>query len=82
MKGLTEATMLYRKGTEARIHDVHVDTLIVDAHEVEDMRAEGWCRTPAEAQKAWEDAQAASATKSKKKGEDAPADPAASGSQT
>jgi hypothetical protein len=48
MKGLREPTMLYRKGTKERLHGVHVDTIIVDAHEVEDHLEDGWYLTPTE----------------------------------
>lgn len=48
MKGLKEATMLYRKGTQERIHGVHVDYIIVDADEVEDYLDDGWHLTPTE----------------------------------
>jgi flagellar biosynthesis/type III secretory pathway protein FliH len=48
MRTLANATMLYRKGTEGRIHGVHVDTIVVDATEVEDHLAQGWHRTPAD----------------------------------
>ncbi|TAM07250.1 MAG: hypothetical protein EPN70_03500 [Paraburkholderia sp.] len=44
-------TMLYRKGTQERIHDVHVDWLIVDEHQVDEFLDQGWFRTPTEAGK-------------------------------
>ncbi|RKE36645.1 hypothetical protein B0G76_2847 [Paraburkholderia sp. BL23I1N1] len=46
MNGLKSATMLYRKGTEERIHGVHVDKIIVDEHEVPDYLEQGWYLTP------------------------------------
>lgn len=46
MNGLKSATMLYRKGTEERIHGVHVDKIIVDEHEVPDFLEQGWYSTP------------------------------------
>ncbi|MEZ7524012.1 hypothetical protein [Burkholderia vietnamiensis] len=52
MQGLKEATMLYRKGTEDRIHGVHVDMITVDAHEVDDYLVQGWYRTPTEVKEA------------------------------
>lgn len=48
MKGLQNATMLYRKGTKELIHGVHVDMVVVDAHEVDEYLADGWHRTPTE----------------------------------
>ncbi|TDV06060.1 hypothetical protein [Paraburkholderia caballeronis] len=52
MKGMREPTMLYRKGTKERLHGVRVDTVIVDAHEVDDYLEDGWFRTPAEVKQA------------------------------
>lgn len=54
MKGFKAATMLYRKGTEDRIHGVHVDTIVVDEHEVDDHLAQGWYRTPTHVKEAAE----------------------------
>jgi len=48
MKGMREPTMLYRKGTKERLHGVRVDTIIVDASDVEDYLEDGWFRTPTE----------------------------------
>ncbi|PTB28848.1 hypothetical protein C9I56_11195 [Paraburkholderia caribensis] len=43
--------MLYRKGTQDRLHGVHVDTIVVDENEVDTYLDDGWYRTPAEAGK-------------------------------
>lgn len=48
MTPMKSPTMLYQKGTQERIHDTHVDWIIVDEHEVEDYLAAGWFRTPKE----------------------------------
>ncbi|WP_175770564.1 hypothetical protein [Burkholderia anthina] len=52
MKGMREPTMLYRKGTKERLHGVRVDTIIVDAHEVEDHLDDGWFLTPTDVKNA------------------------------
>lgn len=52
MKGFKSATMLYRKGTQERLHDVHVDTCVVDADQVEEALDDGWHRSPADVKKA------------------------------
>jgi|UPI000410D836 hypothetical protein len=49
MVPMKSPTMLYRKGTQERIHGVHVDWIIVDEHQVDDHLAQGWFMTPAEA---------------------------------
>lgn len=46
MKGFRAARMLYRKGTQDRIHGIHVDTIVVDEHEVEEHLAQGWHGSP------------------------------------
>jgi hypothetical protein len=51
MKGMRAPNMLYRKGTQDRIHGVHVDTIVVDEHEVEDYLAQGWHRSPDDVKK-------------------------------
>lgn len=85
MTPLISPRMLYRKGTEIRLHGVHVDTMIVDEHEAEGYASEGWRRTPKEAQEAWEEAEALlraeeqrkadAAQKSDKKGKTAATEP-------
>lgn len=52
MHSLNEPTMLYRKGAGEFLHGIHVDTVIVDAHEVEEKLADGWHRTPADVKSA------------------------------
>lgn len=49
MTPMKSPTMLYQKGTQERIHDTHVDWIVVDEHDVEDYLAAGWFRTPKEA---------------------------------
>lgn len=49
MTPMKSPTMLYRKGTQERLHDVHVDWVIVDEHQVDEFLADGWFLTPAEA---------------------------------
>ncbi|VVE59468.1 hypothetical protein PIN31009_05547 [Pandoraea iniqua] len=52
MKGFHEATMMFRVGSEQRLHGVDVDTIIVEAVEVPDMLAEGWHPSPTAAREA------------------------------
>lgn len=52
MKGMREPTMLYRKGTKERLHGVRVDTIIVDADDVDAHLDDGWFRTPTEVKEA------------------------------
>jgi hypothetical protein len=54
MKGFKSATMLYRKGTQDRLHGVHVDTCVVDEHQVEEALDDGWHRSPDDVKKATE----------------------------
>ncbi|TGB34396.1 hypothetical protein [Burkholderia thailandensis] len=70
---LKEATMLYRKGTLVRLHDVFVDWIVVDAHEVDDYLAQGWFSTPSEVKDAIQAEEAARAAKAAKKPETAAA---------
>lgn len=56
MKGFKNATMLYRKGHAERIHGVHVETIIVDEHEVDEHLADGWFRTPSDVKAAADEA--------------------------
>lgn len=72
MTPLKTATMLYRIGTQERIHGVHVDWIIVDESEIDDHLIQGWSLTPADAKLAadMEAEEAARATKSSKKGSD------------
>jgi hypothetical protein len=53
MKGMNNATMLYRRGTKTLLHDVKVDTIIVEEQQVDQMLLEGWHRTPTDV-KEWE----------------------------
>ncbi|CAJ7851578.1 Uncharacterised protein [Burkholderia pseudomallei] len=71
MTPLKEATMLYRKGTMERLHDVHVDWTIVDYHEVDDYLAQGWYRTPDDVKAAIQAQEAAASAKDAKKAEQA-----------
>lgn len=41
--------MLFRPGSETIIWDIHLDTIIVDEHEVPDYLASGWYSHPFEA---------------------------------
>lgn len=43
------ATMLFRPGSETIIWDIHLDTIIVDEHEVPEYLASGWYSHPFEA---------------------------------
>ena len=54
MEGLKEATMLFRPGTSEVVWGIPVDTITVDAHEVEDYLADGWYDHPWKARDAAE----------------------------
>ena len=54
MQTLLNPTMLYRPGITEKIHGVAVDWTVVDDHEVDDMLADGWFRTPSDIKAAQE----------------------------
>jgi len=43
--------MLYKKGTNHKLHDLMVDYIIVDECDVDKSKAEGWSDSPADAHK-------------------------------
>lgn len=57
----TEKTMLFRTGSEQVIWDIALDTIEVDAFDVEEHLAEGWFKHPFEARDAAESTKVAEA---------------------
>jgi hypothetical protein len=50
------SNMLYRAPGPHNLHGVQVEYVIVNDDEIEAIQAEGWCLTPLEAQKAFDEA--------------------------